>query len=143
MLNINLDKIPGDKFLTYIFVLFALIIPGFGYLYYNKFELFLDLELTKLLILSIFHSLPLFVSSIIIVNSGKIFEKDLEKLRKKKKDVNFKILLSASLFTILIFFLLLFISYITSQSLLMLMNTVSVGCIFAITLQGALNENKK
>ena len=58
-------KIPERKVLVYIFTIGSLIIPGIGYIYITNYGLFRDLEITRLILLSIFYSFPLYIISLI------------------------------------------------------------------------------
>ena len=64
MLSITLPKLKSKDFPKYIAIaLFglSLILPGFGYIYISNVELLLNLKTQTLILLSIFHSLPIFL----------------------------------------------------------------------------------
>ena len=94
---IDLSKMTGDKVFIYLLTIIALIIPGFGMIYLTNFELLRELELLRLIILSIFFSMPLFVFGIIV---GSVAVQEVV-----KKDDFFRVLLGASFVTIISFFL--------------------------------------
>ena len=67
---IDIDKFSGNLILVYSLVIFALIIPGMGYVYIHENDAFNNLELVKLILLSVFYSLPLFLSCLLISSNG-------------------------------------------------------------------------
>lgn len=76
---------------TYVFIMLALILPGFGIIYLSNKELFESLATIKLIILSLFYSLPLFLIFYLplSVPDGLSFSKD-------KKDKSLEVLYSTA-----------------------------------------------
>lgn len=64
MFNFDLTKIPNSKLFSSLIILFSLIIPGFSYVYLENNNLFLTLDISKIILLSIFLSLPVIVINI-------------------------------------------------------------------------------
>ena len=99
-MDLNLDKIPSNKLFTYILILIALIIPGFGYLFLTKTEeLFFRLDIIRLILLSIFYSTPLLITGIIYT----LFQYDLKS--KSEEDYYQKLMNQTSFFSLVSFFI--------------------------------------
>ncbi len=54
----ELERISPDKVIGYVLVGFALIFPCLSFLYFFKLNLFKELEVIKLLLLSLIYSVP-------------------------------------------------------------------------------------
>jgi len=94
-----LKTMPSSKFFTYMMISIAVIIPGFGYIYLSRFELFLSLEIVKLILLSIFYSTPLLMLGILYtILENKVID-------KAKEDYYRKLMNQVSSFIIVSYFL--------------------------------------
>ena len=93
---INIDNLSVGKIYSYFFTLCALIIPGFGYIYFFQPELFISIEIFKLLLLSLLYSLPIYII-------GSSFQLTSARLKQDKGDL-LVALFSASAFTLTSFF---------------------------------------
>ncbi len=89
----GLDKISGDRFYTFLLAVLAFLIPGLIYIYNFKFDLFLSLDLGKLILVCILYSTPIFILGILY---------GAEKITDKQKDYRIKVVLGASAFSLVI-----------------------------------------
>jgi hypothetical protein len=94
----DISKLSGERLVTFLFGLLALTIPGAGYLFLANKELFFSLDNTKLLLLSIFYSFPLFIFGVICYLNVK-----WDKL-KTDKDLYFDLIIFSSWFALVCFF---------------------------------------
>jgi nicotinamide riboside transporter PnuC len=104
MVSIPLDKIPGDKIRTYLFLLLALTIPGVGYLYLDKTQIFFSTDILRLIILSIFYSVPILIIGITFQVTDSEYEKEKNKLMEEKKDISERLMFLSSSFVLISFF---------------------------------------
>ena len=62
MMNpVDFFKLRTDKIFTYIFLILALLIPGYGYLTLTNLDLLLKLNYLNVIMSSFFYSLPIFI----------------------------------------------------------------------------------
>lgn len=64
MFNFDLTKISIHKLFFSVLTILSLIIPGFSYIFLQKYILYINLDISKILLLSIFFSLPVFFINI-------------------------------------------------------------------------------
>ena len=83
----DLTEARPSKILTYAFLPLSLIIPGIIFLIYFKFDLFRELEVIKILLISIAISFPAFIEAIlVIIEIG--FSPPKKNLTQDAKDTN-------------------------------------------------------
>ena len=103
MFNLDVGKLSGYKTLIYLFTVVSLIIPGIGYIYITNKGLFGDIETTKLILLSIFYSFPLYLFGFM----GAIGDLKIDppkKAQKKIKDRELIMMWGASVISIFSFY---------------------------------------
>ncbi len=61
----DISKLKPDYFLAYLFLTLSLVIPGAGYIYMADPNLFATLESFRLVLLSIFYSLPMVLMALL------------------------------------------------------------------------------
>ena len=93
---IDVDKISGYRALIYIFTVVSLIIPGIGYIYITNKSLFADIETTKLILLSIFYSFPLYILCFMGAMENLKIDPPKE-THEKSKDLELMIMWGASI----------------------------------------------
>jgi len=103
--NVDLSKLDGYNILVYLFTILALTLPGFGYVYLQT-PYFLSISFSKVLLLSIFFSVPAFTIYMLAVLSDMDFS--------KKEDPRKGLLLATSYITIGYYFLSLAFYYLIS-----------------------------
>jgi len=59
----GLSKLKGEQLFTYVLLTIALIVPGASYLYLSDSSLLNDSNLFKIITISLFYSLPIFLIS--------------------------------------------------------------------------------
>ncbi len=104
-----MENLSSSKFFTYLLILIAIVIPGLGHIYLSQYELFLKLDVYKLLLLSIFYSSPLFIMGIfylIIQDNSKT---------KNKEDYYRIMINNCSTFILVVYFLSLGWFYYTDE----------------------------
>jgi hypothetical protein len=95
---LNLGKIDPGNFIAYLLVILSLVIPGAGYIYIAQNDLFFDLSISRLTILAIFYSLPIFIMSLM---TSFMYSIQIDKIT-----TNFKmILVTAGLYTLVNYYL--------------------------------------
>jgi len=62
----GLDKIPEDKLFNYFLFFWAIILPGFGIIFFFFRALFFDLDLLRIVLLSLFYSMPILLISFLV-----------------------------------------------------------------------------
>ena len=128
----NLEKLSGDKLLTYIFLILCLILPGFGYLHLTNDNYFQKLDFVRLIILSIFYSTPLFLMAFAGVISHEVNNpRKTSKKRKSAEEDEFLELILLSSFTSLLYFfgsllLYFFINFLLSISWISYLTNVQI-----------------
>lgn len=97
---IDLGKIAGHRVIIYIFTVVSLIIPGIGYIYITNESLFSNLEITRLILLSLFYSLPLYL----ICFMASMFSAIDNPPKYVRSDPDLQMMWRASIFTLFSFY---------------------------------------
>lgn len=95
----DLGKIKPDHLMAYLFICLGLVVPGVGYIYLTDPQLFYNLDFAKLLLLTIFYSLPIVLSAFLISTTEHLIENE--------KPIDTKQLLAATgLLSLLLYYIL-------------------------------------
>jgi len=99
----SLHKLTKEQVFVYLFLSLGLIIPGMIFLYITK-QNFLDIEIIKLIFLSIIFSLPIYMANAIMISS-KSNENEFMILGGSGYLTLFSLFISTTLFYMLSFFI--------------------------------------
>lgn len=120
----DLEKSRPVYSLVYVIITISFFLPGIGHLYFFHLELFKELEVLKLILISILFSLPLFLINLFSVflaeGANKLIKRDKgiesKEDEDEDEDVRFlSILVVTGLITLLYFFFGLFSGFLLSN----------------------------
>lgn len=130
----GIEKLKGYQLLSYLFLFLAIVIPGVGYLYLVEYEKFLSFEFGKLLLVSMFYSFPIFTFGIVdyVLHTKSTASKKVKsKGAQAKKDKIITAFYDISVFTLVSFYLSVFVYLFTSLNLLYWMYFIPPLFLFA------------
>lgn len=61
MLSLQFNNLKGKQAFQYIMFALAIFLPGLGFIYVTNTDLFLNIDVTKLILLSILYTIPLMI----------------------------------------------------------------------------------
>jgi len=130
-----------DKVLTYILLLLALSMPGFGYLYLSN--QYVEMEILILILASVFHSIPIFIVGLFCARM------DFDEEDEESEDDDTQFVLLASFYAILIYFIAIGVFYMSEyvgapfKSLIVTIYSVMFAALFLKTLAQKRTPDKK
>lgn len=127
-----LPNISEERVFIYFFSLISLVLPGFGIVYNFHHDFFQELDWIRLLFISTYFSMPLFLTSAILAFNILEFEEEKEGSLRQKNYLPFVLSLTSYL-SLCVFFLVLWI-HLSRNLSIQNFYTISIGIFITLLL---------